>query len=59
MANSQDTKQAITAKIDRLTNQKRDLKSQVAPLKAKADRFKNRIDEITASIAKLEADLNG
>jgi len=57
MANSNDTKQAIRAKIDRLTNQRRDLRKQVIPLKAKADRFKDRIDEITASIAKLEADL--
>ena len=59
MGNSNDTKQAIRAKIERLTNQKRDLKKQVVPLKAKADRFKARIEEIELSITKLEADLNG
>jgi peptidoglycan hydrolase CwlO-like protein len=59
MANSLETKQAIRAKIERLTNQKRDLRKQIIPLIAKVDRFKDRINSIELAIKKLQADLNG
>lgn len=57
MANSNDTKQAIRLEIERLTNQRRSLRKQIIPIRAKADSIKNRINSLTASIVKLEADL--
>lgn len=59
MANSLQTKQAIRMEIRKLGDQKRLLKKQIDSLKDRRDRFVARVDVINASIAKLEADLNG